>query len=60
MITLDFSNPVTFVVGLLVAALVLVAFYFYAREILVDAQLEADRRRKQQEDRDQLDRGRRL
>lgn len=41
---IDLSNPVWFVIGIFAAALVLVGFALYIKGILVEAQVEAARR----------------
>jgi hypothetical protein len=47
---IDLSNPVWFVIGIFAAALVLIGFAFYIRGILVEAQVEAARRIRAEED----------
>lgn len=41
---IDLSNPFWFIVGIFAAALVLVGFALYVKGILVEAQVEAARR----------------
>lgn len=44
MMVIDLTNPFWFVVGILAAALVLVGLALYVKGILVEAQVEAARR----------------
>lgn len=57
---LDLSNPAVFFLLLIVAIAAALGFFFYAREILVSAMLEVKRREREREDREKLERGRRL
>lgn len=50
MMVIDLTNPVWFVVGILAAALVLVGLALYIKGILVEAQVEAARRIRADED----------
>lgn len=47
---IDFSNPFWLVVGIFAAAIVLVGLSFYIKSILVDAQVEAARRIRAEEE----------
>jgi uncharacterized membrane protein YbhN (UPF0104 family) len=47
---IDLSNPFWLIVGILAAAIVLVGLSFYIKSILVDAQVEAARRIRAEEE----------
>lgn len=58
---IDLSNPVWFVIGVFAAAVVLVGAGLYIKSILVDAQVEAARRiRAEEEARRKPDIGRKI
>lgn len=48
---IDLSNPFWFIVGIFAAAMVLIGLAFYVKGILVDAQVEAARRIREEEKR---------